>query len=565
MRNGPRPRNPSGHLPEPSPDARSSRLAVRGAVWTVVATGGQAALQFILLAILSHLLSPDDFGQMASVTVVIGLCTLLAQQGLGPALVQRRMLEPRHIRTGFTLSLLLAFCLTGILWQIAPLVADLFHMPGMVSLIRAVSAVIVLQALSVTAESLLQRRLRLRMLATIDVLSFLVGFGGVAVVLALAGFGVWAIVWAQIAHHALRATLLILANPHAMRPLLDAPAARDLVRVGSGFALAALANGGAHQTDYLVVGRWMGTGALGLYERAYQLMMVPARLSSTIFSRVLFPTMARNQLRTDRLRVIYRRGLVSIALTVLPATVITVMLAPEIVRLLLGIQWLGVVAPLRILAVGMLFRTSYKLSDTLVRATGAAYRRAWRQWIYVLLVAIGALIGVRWGLNGVAGGILLAILVNFLLMAQLSLLLLELRWGTFFRSHLPGIRVAALVAIVLMPLVMLFRVQQAPAILIVALSSLLAVLPVLGAVVVRSRWLLGDDGLWMVDFLWNQGFDCTDRSGVASQARATGSRSGGPCRPGRPAVAAVSVSCWNDGAAARQPVSPSMRDPGGAL
>ena len=178
---------------------------------------------------------------------------------------------------------------------------------------------------------------------------------------------------------------------------------------------------------------------MGLYTHAYQLMTSPAVLLGQALDRVLFPTMALVQLEPARLARAYRSGAAVCALLVMPASIVLAILAPEIVLVLLGPAWAGVVTPFRILALGMLFRTSYKLGDSVARATGAVYDRAWRQAVYALAVVVGAWIGQHWGLAGVALGVLAALAINFALMAQLSLRLTGVRWSELGAAHLPAL------------------------------------------------------------------------------------------------------------------------------
>src|SRR5262249_37148083 len=148
-----------------------------------------------------------------------------------------------------------------------------------------------------------------------------------------------------------------------------------------------------------------------------------------VLDRVLFPTMVKIQDHAERLSLAYTRGVALIAMTVLPASAVLFVMAPELIHVLLGPKWGGVVTPFRIFAVGMILRTSYKMSDSMARATGSVYRRAWRQAIYAALVAAGAALGLRWGVSGVAFGVLAAIAVNFFLMAQLSVSVAGVSWG----------------------------------------------------------------------------------------------------------------------------------------
>src|SRR5207302_292544 len=150
----------------------------------------------------------------------------------------------------------------------------------------------------------------------------------------------------------------------------------ELVRFGGGMMLAKLANYAAGQGDSAVVVRSLGAEALGLYGRAIQLMVMPAMYIGDVLDRVLFPGMARFQDDPKQLGLAYGRAVALIALVSLPVSAGLLVLAPEIVRVLLGPKWTGITAPLQIFAAAMLFRTSYKISDATVRAARAGPARA---------------------------------------------------------------------------------------------------------------------------------------------------------------------------------------------
>jgi O-antigen/teichoic acid export membrane protein len=416
-----------------------------GLVWTSLAMGAQALMQLIALILLARLLPPSSFGVYAAALVVIGFCSIFSELGVGPAIVQRTDLEPRHIRAGFTLSLLLSTVMGGLIWLAAPLIAQFFQISELTNVVQAIALGLPLQGLSVVAQSVAQRDLRFRWLAGVDAIAFAAGFVLVAPSLAWMGFNIWALIGAYLTQQALRTIMLLNGQPHLKRPLVEWRATKELLYFGGGFTLARMANYLAGQGDNLVVGRFLGPQALGLYSHAYQLMAAPALIVGQILDRVLFPTMALVQLEPKRLARAYKSGVSACTLLILPASIVVVIVANEIVLVLLGSAWSGVVTPLRILALAMLFRTSYKLSDSIARATGAVYARAWRQAIFAGAVVAGSFIGQFWGLGGVAAGVFAAISINFGLMAHLSLRLTGMNWMEFGRAHVPG----AVLAIVL--------------------------------------------------------------------------------------------------------------------
>ncbi len=422
-----------------------AKRSIAGAFWTSLSMGALAIAELVSIVVLARLLSPHDFGLYAAVLIVVRFSGVFGGFGVAPAIVQRPMLEERHLRVGFTLSILFSLSVAGLLWVVAPALADLLKLPGLAPFVRAASFVFVFQGIALVAQASAQRDLRFRWLAAVDAGAFAVGFVVVAPILALLGFGTWALIGALLTQDALRMVILLADQRHPKRPMLEWPAAADLLYFGTGFTIAKTFNYLAGQTDKLVVARWMGTGSLGIYTLISQLMNTPAVIFGNVLDRVLFPTMALVQSEPARLARAFRTGAAACGLVMLPASVLLAALAPEVVHILLGGGWAEGVVPFQILAVGMLFRTSNKLSDSVARATGSVYRRAWRQAVFCCSVAIGALCGQFWGLPGVAVGVVLALASNFLLMAQLSLSVTGLRWSEFAAAHIPGLAQASVI------------------------------------------------------------------------------------------------------------------------
>jgi O-antigen/teichoic acid export membrane protein len=472
-----------------------------GLFWTASGKAARSAFSVLVLVVLARLISPADFGVVSAAMIVIAFSAIFAQLGLGPALVQRPELEPRHLRTAFAASVYFGLLLGGIVWVTAPLVADFFRMASLVPVLRALAWSFPLKSLGVVSESMMQRELQFRWLAIRDFASNAVGFGLVGPVLAVAGWGVWALVFAQLAFVGSNTVMLLVGRPPVIGVWPERRAFQELAYFGGGFTVARVANFLALQGDNLVVGRWLGPAALGIYGRAYQLMAGPAASIGDVLDTVLFPAMASVQDEVQRLAQAYRKGISFIALVVLPASVLVFGLAPELVSLLLGPQWTDVVLPLQILTAGMLFRTSYKVSDSICRATGVVYRRAWRQAIYASLVVGGSWVGQHWGVPGVAAGVLLAVTVNFLIMAQLSLAVSGMSWGALIRAHVPALMLSAAGAVALWGvLIPLRQAQVSPVVrLVVAGGTALGV--GLALTWAAPKVFVGEDGLWMIQNL----------------------------------------------------------------
>lgn len=415
--------------------------------WQYTSFISQAALQLLVLAVLARLLSPEDFGLLGLAMIFVGFAALFSQLGVGPALIQRSELTTTHIRVGFTLSILLSLLFTLLMMAISPLAAVFLKNDQVTPVLNVVSFNFLLAGFGVVAESLLKRNLRFKKLMWANVWSYLFGYALVGIVLAWLGYGVWALVWATLSQTLLKSVLLLLYNPHSLLPSFAYREIRELLFFGGGFTLAHFLNYSANQGDYFVVGRMMGSEALGIYNRAYQLMMLPAKYFGQVLTVVLFPVMAKLQDKKAQLIKVYLSGIALVTLVSAPIGVLMVTMAPEIVEVVLGPNWPDAVIPFQILSLGVVARGSYKIDDSLAKALGVMYQRSLRDAIYAGGVILGSLIGLRWGLTGVAVGVLCAVVINYVLALQMSVKLLDCSWSQIVNALAPAVYPTILVTV----------------------------------------------------------------------------------------------------------------------
>ena len=436
----------------PKPVSLTART-VRGFFWAFTGSAGQAVLQIAATIVLARLLTPQEFGSVAAALLVVGLAQLLTQVGVSAALVQRRELTDDDVSAAFAFSVLVALVLAAALAVSAPVLGPLVGLPADSGLLPLLAPTLLLAGVAAVPSGLLQRRLRFRPLAVVDLIAAGPATIGVSVALALAGFGAYALAWASVVAGIVTAVgYLALARP-ALRLIPPATALaclRPMIDFGAGYSLTQVGNWGAQNADNFVVASVLGTAPLGVYSRAYNLLSQPAAVIGGAADKVLFPAMARVRDDGERLRAAYVRSASLIALVAAPASVLLFVLAPEVVRVLLGPQWGAVVPPLQVFALVLLPRTTYKISTSLTRATGAVYRAAWRQWLYAAEVVVFCSVGAHLaGVDGVAIGAALAIVAHFLVMLHFSARVSAGLMGATLRMygrHLPAL-VATVVAV----------------------------------------------------------------------------------------------------------------------
>lgn len=404
-------------------------------LWLGSGSGVQSVIQILVLAVLARLIEPDAFGVMQAALVVVGFAKLMSQMGVGPAIVQKKGLTENHIRTGFTISLTFGIILTLLTFISSDLLAVFFQMPELEHVLKLVSVIFFIESFVVVSQALLQKNLRMKEYAIINLFSYTFGYGIVGIALGFLGYGVYALIWAIIAQTGIKAILATYSESHSRIPMIHSKSFKDLMYFGGGVTTAQFANYLAAEGDNIITGRFLGADALGLYSRAYAVMVKPVNLLGSAVDKALFPSMAFIKDEPERLKSAFLKGLGGLALISFPLSAMMILMGPEIVLVLLGENWTDAILPFQILAVGFAFRMGYKINDTLARATGAVYRGAWRQGIYAFNVIMGSLIGMRWGIEGVACGVVVALFIHYLLTTQLSVSILNVKWWTLIKLH----------------------------------------------------------------------------------------------------------------------------------
>lgn len=421
------------------------KITTKGLAWMLSGTAAQYIVQLAVLVVLARLLNPAEFGAVAAASLVVRFLSIFSELGVAPALVQKNEVTDADRATATSISIISGASLAFALVISAKPIASFFNMPVLAEIMPVMSLMPLILALTVVGQATLQRDLNFRMLAKINLLSHAIASIFVAIPLALLGYGAWSLVIAQVSQGVVLLVLLKIGGDPIFRIGYDKRSFAFLMRFGIGQSLARVANAFAAQADNLVVGRAMGAEALGFYSRSYQLMSVPAMLLGGAMDKVFFPAMASIKNENERLKRIYMAAVGVCALLAFPLSSVMITLSSEIIGLALGQQWLPAADVFAALCSCLVFRMSYKMSDSLALAKGAVYGRAWRQFIYGALVAAGAWFGKGYGLMGVGLGVALAVFVNFLLMLHLSKTLIHFSWFIVFSIFARHLFVAILV------------------------------------------------------------------------------------------------------------------------
>ncbi len=377
------------------------RASVHGVAVTFLSQGFRFVLQFGAQIVLAHWLLPGEFGLIAMVAPVLSLVQVFNDLGLTQATIQRPDITHRELSTLFWINFGVSACLAGLMAAAAPLVAWFYHEPRLTLITVACGSLLLLSGVSAQQIALMNRRMRYGRLAIIDIgcafMAFVVGLGA-----AWLGCGYWSLVLMQAANSA---TILVLA--WCLSDWRPSWPARDR-------GVGALLRFGGHLTGFnilgyvennlgtVLIGRISGAPALGLYDRAFKLVIVPWWQISLPVARVSVSLLCRLEGSDDHYRRAYRQMLQGLLLVAAPGLIWAAIEAPTLVPLVLGPAWTRaapIVAWLSLGTVVVPFGSSAYWLFVSQNRVAAQLRYG---VISGVLLITSILVGIQWGPIGVA-------------------------------------------------------------------------------------------------------------------------------------------------------------------
>ena len=386
----------TGHL-RSDLETRSMRS---GAV-TLLSQGLKFLISVATTMVLARLLSPADYGLMGMVVILTGFVGLFRDLGLSTATIQRQDINHQQVSTLFWLNVALGLATALLTCLAAPLIAWFYREPRLVLIATALSTTFMFGGFTMQHQALLRRQMRFPALAAIDIVSMLVGMA-TGIGLAVAGARHWALVSAQIS---IALTTLIAAwMACSWRPGLPQRrvGAMSMVLFGVNITGANIVNYFARNLDNALIGRYWGATPLGLYSKAYQLLLLPLDQINMPVTSVAVPVLSRIAHEPETYRRAYRRMLQMLTFVTVPGMAFMIATSDWIISVVLGDQWMGVSPIFMCLAAsapalvvcdttGWLFVTQARTNDMLKWTT-----------IGVPLTVLGILAGLPWGPIGVA-------------------------------------------------------------------------------------------------------------------------------------------------------------------
>lgn len=384
-----------------TPTRDLDRSLVRGLAWT---GGGKWLVQIIswvATPIVASLLNPADYGIAGMAMVYVGLVQLVTDFGLGAAIVQRRELDEDQIAQLGGVSLLFGLAFCGVSIALAPSVARFFDNPAVEPVVIALSVLFVASGFQTVPRALLNRDLHFRRLATLDGAEALSNIA-VTLPLAVMGFRHWALVVGAITGRMVSTLLALWWRRHRLRIPTRLDAIAGPLRFGAHVIGSSLAWYTFINADLTIIGRRLGSVALGSYSIAMTLASIPVDRLSALVARVSPAILAKVQHDPPALRRYVLALTEGTALLTFPAAVGLALVAREFVLVVLGEEWIAAVLPLQLLALAAVLRSVTPLFSQVLVATGNSRLTMQANLVTAAILIPLFYIGSQWGTGGVA-------------------------------------------------------------------------------------------------------------------------------------------------------------------
>lgn len=376
---------------------------IQGSSLTIISQGIIFVLRLGAIAILARLLMPEAFGLISMVLVIVGFAEVFKEAGLSMATVQRSNVTHEQVSTLFWVNIAISSGIMLLVAASSPLISWFYSEPRLTEITIVVSLAFFFSGIAVQHQALLRRQMRFGILAGVNMGSIATGII-VGVGLALHGFGYWSLVGMHLAQPV--ANTILVWKFCGWRP--GAPkrgvGVRPMLFFGGNLTLSNFLNYCTRNVDNLLIGAVCGASSLGLYTKAYRLLMLPIQQLNSPVSAAAMPALSRLQNDPERFKQFYLKGISYLTFFGMPLVVFCFIAAEEIIRIVLGPGWEGSVPIFRALAPAALLGTFNVATGWIFVPLGRTDRQVKCTFFGSIITMIAFFIGIHWGPIGVAIG-----------------------------------------------------------------------------------------------------------------------------------------------------------------
>lgn len=371
-----------------------------GLYWNFINQIGNQVIFLAFSVYLARILSPSAFGVIGLVTIFSNFAALFIDFGFGSALISKKDVTQKDLSTVFWVNLTLGLLLYLVFFLSAGLIADFYSKPELKILVRVVTLSFLFSAFTSVQSSILSKHLNFKRKTIISFISVLVGYL-VAFYFAYKNFGYWSLVYQSITSSII--SLLILWLQSSWRPsfVFSVKSLKEMFGFGIGVVADNAFTYWTRNADNFLVGKMLGSASLGLYTRAYSLMMLPLKNISSVIAKVMFPAFSAFQDNISEVQNMYMKTTRLIAFITFPMMFGLAVAAEPFILTLYGDKWAGVIPVLQILSILGAIQSILTLNGSIYNSRGKALLAFRYSSTLSIVLIIAFFIGLK--INGLTG------------------------------------------------------------------------------------------------------------------------------------------------------------------
>ncbi|MBE9639613.1 lipopolysaccharide biosynthesis protein [Salipiger mangrovisoli] len=381
-------------------------------LWAYLSFALTKGLNFVAVIIVTRYVAPAEFGLMAICLAIMGYFDIISRFGLGAALISAQERQEETAVAVFACGLISSGVMAFLMWQGAGPLAAIFDAPDLAPLLTAIAITLIIRASSMVHFSLLLRELGFRKKIIPDVTQG-VAKGLISIALAIAGYGVWALIIGYVAGTIVASITLFIIRPWRPHSWPDLATMKHVMRYGSYLIGAETISATSRVLDNLLVGKFLGPAALGIYAISFRIPELAIKTFTSVAGSVLHPVMSRIQVNAEDLARFFYQALSYCALLVFGVGTAIAVLAGPMVHVLYTEDWYGMIEPMRLIALSFSVSVINLLPGVLLKTVGRTDLMFRVSLINLPFIALFLGVALPFGITAVAAAQLLLAFVPF--------------------------------------------------------------------------------------------------------------------------------------------------------
>ena len=392
---------------------------ISGLSWSFIERIVSQGSKFIVGIILARLLLPKEFGLIGMLVIFTDLANAFIDSGFSQALIRKINCSDKDYSTVFYFNLAVGVVIYFILFFNAGFIAAFFNEPQLIKILRILGLSIIINSFGLIQSTILIKEINFKLQSKITLISA-TGSGLISIILAIMGFGVWALVWRFILLNFITTILLWIWNKWQPKILFSLSSFREMFTFGSKLLVSGLLDTLYNNIYYVVIGKFFSAAELGFYTRANSFSTLPSSNLDAIIQRVSYPVLSEMQDDEKRLKANYKKLIINTMFITFILMFFLAATAKSVILTLIGPKWTPSIILLQLLCFVMLLYPLHSLNLNILKVKGRSDLFLKLEIIKKILAIPIIFVGIYYGINAMIIGMIIFSFIAYILNSHWS-------------------------------------------------------------------------------------------------------------------------------------------------